>query len=340
VQTGTAQAVIVRFQSILLEHDLIVLGDQTNSGDVAVGGDLDVTGTGTFGSLECTTSNLGTDLAVDGTLTVTGTTTLNGAMDSTLVNAAGASANPWDFTGTLGIMNGSDDFTAIDINITNADHTGSNTIQGVDIGAITGDDQATETALMVGTGWDAGLDLNGTPVVIGADGGVTLDETSDDVVALSTGAGAGTVSVLVGNLKVGNGTPGTAQDGEDAYVEGGLEVDGTAKLDGAVNIGGNTDVAGTLQYGASNLYPVGYASSGYKVVTGITPVFTGTVGITHGLSVVTSVQVSLCQDSAAAAAGASVTISGTTVTAKSWKSDGSTAADVGTTVCYTVIGTP
>lgn len=44
------------------------------------------------------------------------------------------------------------------------------------------------------------------------------------------------IGVLVGNLKVGNGTPGTAQDGEDAYVEGTFEVDGASRFDGAVSL--------------------------------------------------------------------------------------------------------
>jgi hypothetical protein len=74
------------------------------------------------------------------------------------VNAAGGSFNPWDWTGTLGIMDGSDDFTLFDINITNADHTStSNTVQVMDIAAITGDAHATETAIKIGTGWDEGI---------------------------------------------------------------------------------------------------------------------------------------------------------------------------------------
>lgn len=74
-------------------------------------------------------------------------------------NAAGGSKNPWDWTCTLGIMDGSDDFTLFDVNITNADHTGSsNTVQVLDIAAITGDAHATETGIKIGAGWDAGID--------------------------------------------------------------------------------------------------------------------------------------------------------------------------------------
>ena len=71
--------------------------------------------------------------------TLAGTIPISGATNYTQVNAASGSANPWDYTGTLGVMNGSDDFTLFDINITNANHTGSNTIQAIDIAGITGD---------------------------------------------------------------------------------------------------------------------------------------------------------------------------------------------------------
>lgn len=42
------------------------------------------------------------------------------------------------------------------------------------------------------------------------------------------------LNITTGNLKVGNGTPGVTQNGEDAYVEGTLEVDGAVTLDGAL----------------------------------------------------------------------------------------------------------
>jgi len=98
--------------------------------------------------------------------TLAGTIPISGATNYTQVNAASGSANPWDYTGTLGVMNGSDDFTLFDINITNANHTGSNTIQAIDIAGITGDTEATEVAMKVASGWDYGL-YTVSPVYIG-----------------------------------------------------------------------------------------------------------------------------------------------------------------------------
>ena len=61
---------------------------------------------------------------------------------------------------TLGAMDGSDSFAAFRAAITNANHTGSgNTIFGFDAPNITGDAEASEYALNIGTGWDAPIAL-------------------------------------------------------------------------------------------------------------------------------------------------------------------------------------
>ncbi len=49
---------------------------------------------------------------------------------------------------------------------------------------------------------------------------------------------------LTGSLTVGNGTPTVEQDGEDAYIEGQLEVDGEAQFDGTVDINGAVAIDG------------------------------------------------------------------------------------------------
>jgi len=57
-------------------------------------------------------------------------------------------------------------------------------------------------------------------------------------ISLTTVAGDG-FNLLTGNLKVGNGTPGVTQNGEDAYIEGTLEVDGAVTFDGTLTGAGN-----------------------------------------------------------------------------------------------------
>lgn len=145
--------------------------------DAAAGLDIDVGATNGMsidgGMVDIGTCTAGTasgdnDLCVAGVLEVDGELELDGALDAdstanfagvatfqeailnTLVNGAGASANPIDYTGTLGIMDGSDLFEAIDINITGAAHTGnSNIVTGIDIDFTTADPQVQTTAINV-----------------------------------------------------------------------------------------------------------------------------------------------------------------------------------------------
>lgn len=71
-------------------------------------------------------------------------------------------------------------------------------------------------------------------------------KTDSGTLGLTTLAADG-FKVLVGNFWVGNGTPGTASmNGEDAYIEGQLEVDGTAQFDGAVTAASTLGVTGVL----------------------------------------------------------------------------------------------
>lgn len=80
------------------------------------------------------------------------------ALNVAAINAAGGSATAVTINPTLGIMDGSDTWTGVSIAPTNANHTGaSNTVTGISVGAITGDPDATETALSIGSGWDVGL---------------------------------------------------------------------------------------------------------------------------------------------------------------------------------------
>jgi cytoskeletal protein CcmA (bactofilin family) len=73
----------------------------------------------------------------------------------------------------------------------------------------------------------------------------TFKKTDGANLDLTTAATEG-LRVMVGNLRVGDGSPGTAaMDGKDAYIEGQLEVDGSIQLDGAVTAASSLAVTGT-----------------------------------------------------------------------------------------------
>ena len=135
---------------------------------------------------------------------------------------------PVDTTGT-----NTHNALTIDMDIGNATG-GTNAARGIQIDALTGDAQvttsginigaltgtgATENAIVIGSGWDAGIST-ASPMSL-----TSTFSTTDDVTILTPG-----------DLIVGNGTPSVTQNGEDAYIEGTLEVDGAVEFDGAIDI--------------------------------------------------------------------------------------------------------
>lgn len=79
---------------------------------------------------------------------------------------AGAGGDLLDITDTLAIMDGSDTFQGIDLNVTGANHTGTaNVIVGLGVNLATADDQALETAVVVDGSWDIALDAGDLPVI-------------------------------------------------------------------------------------------------------------------------------------------------------------------------------
>lgn len=93
--------------------------------------------------------------------------------------------------------------------------------------------------------FSGGVDLDGSTLTMDADGDTTLVASQDDVIT-ATITDTTYLVIANGNLKVGNGSPTTSQNGEDAYVEGGFEVDGTARFDGAIDANSTADIAGNI----------------------------------------------------------------------------------------------
>jgi hypothetical protein len=91
----------------------------------------------------------------------------------------------------------------------------------------------------------SGLTLNSTSAAL------ALQTTTSGNITATTGAAAGLFNVLTGNLKVGDAAPDTTQNGEDAFIEGTLEVDslgGGGTL--CVNVS-NTGLLGTTTCGSA-----------------------------------------------------------------------------------------
>ncbi len=161
--------------------------------------------------------------------------TQEGAFDSTIRNAintdiaelyATVGGAPFGITATTGTFSST----------LNADGA-------VTFGSTVGITGATTAAAITGSG-TLTLDDNS-----GASPSFTLQDATNET-ALFSKVDAGYLTLtsdatdgfnqLVGNLKVGNGTPGVTLNGEDAYVEGTFEVDGATQFDGNVTVGANS----------------------------------------------------------------------------------------------------
>jgi len=99
------------------------------------------------------------------------------------------------------------------------------------------------------------LDVNGGDITLAND--ETISNAVNNYVTVTLGAATGNFGIDTGNLKVGNGTETTALAGEDAYIEGNLEIDGAGNFDGALDVAGEFSVAGT----AFQASPSGYITA-------------------------------------------------------------------------------
>jgi hypothetical protein len=145
----------------------------------------------------------------------------SGAMD---IDGTGST---WNVTGAgAGTLNSLTTTTTAAIG-TNITVTGNTTLNGnTDIG------NAVTDTLSITAYIDADVSLDdgsGAPPQLifrdGSDETAAFNKTLTGALTLTTQADDG-LNIAVGNLRVGNGTPGTApMDGEDVYIEGQLEID-------------------------------------------------------------------------------------------------------------------
>jgi len=116
------------------------------------------------------------------------------------------------------------------------------------------------------------------------------------------------------------------------------------ELAGTLDVAGNTDLVGTLNYGANNLYPIGYVSSGQHVLLIAQDTTGSETVVTTPLTAIVWAMCTMCDDpTAAGSTGAYCTVSITTnvVTGNVWQDDGVTISDeADVCVNYIVSGTP
>ncbi|MFH0809380.1 MAG: hypothetical protein V2A77_02745 [Pseudomonadota bacterium] len=207
---------------------------------------------------------------VAGTLNVTGAATLGSVTYTTLYTptivaaAAGNVALAIDAAGNGAIGIGATSTGTVTV-------TPAAVFSGnVDIG-----DAATDTLTITSIiDGDVTLDDNAgaSPSLIlkdATDETATFSKVDAGFLTLTTVAGDG-LQVTTGNLKVGNGVPGVAQDGEDLYVNDVLEVDGAAYFDGAATVAGATTLNGDVAITDQILQTLGDNAEETIITTAVT----------------------------------------------------------------------
>lgn len=309
----------VQLRDVRILQDLAVGGDATVTGDVSVGDDLTVTDDITAGGdvtitggLEVTGGVTGTNVLTSGNQTIAGIKTF-----STPAAFTGGVTGPIVVTGPTAAATAT---PAVVMNNTGAANT-----------SLRVETQATPWFEVYNNGAArlySTLKVDGASDLIGniADSGGVL--TVADNMIIDGQADAIQLTVQ------GHSTQNTS-----LLV---LETsDGTDVL--TASNAGNVDVAGTLQYGANNLYPVGYATSGQQLVYG-TAAVTGTLVLPHGLTTVTFCSAVLGEDpktGVGEAAFVTVAVAANACTAKVWQDDWTTASvETNVVVQWLVIGAP
>ena len=274
--TNGPYALFVDLGTTRLDGDAIVGGGTSftetlsNAGFVMGGDDLFVAGL----------AGVEGNIYTDGSLVVGATTTYsNGSITDTDSNAddlfdfslaAGADAFRIS-TGNLRVGNGTSDvaLNGEDAYIEGTLEVDSNVRFDGDL-AVNGGDITSTGALNISPGGTLTIGDGGDAVIIDSNGTVTLNDTvlAFQAAGTITTSGAGNdlnfspadeldvnlttgsdlMEVFIGNFKVGNGTPDVTLNGEDAYVEGTLEVDSAARFDAAItqNFTGTTTDAFTI----------------------------------------------------------------------------------------------
>ncbi|MDD5538351.1 MAG: hypothetical protein PHF12_05240 [Candidatus Omnitrophica bacterium] len=183
-------------------------GDLTlSSGDLSVTGNFTLTGSFYQSAVAAAAAgnvNLTVDAAGNGTITIGGTSTGNTIFPGVAV-----------FNGNVDIGNAATDTLSITSIIDSS---------------VTLDDGATDSPSFI--------------LKDATDETATFVKKDGANLQLTTTATEG-LQIITGNLWVGNGSPGTAaMDGEDFYVNGDSEFDGSVQLDGAVTFAGTVAVNG------------------------------------------------------------------------------------------------
>lgn len=141
-----------------------------------------------------------------------------------------AATTPVDTTGT-----NEHNALNIDLEIGNASG-GTNTVNAIKIDDITGDAQVTETGLLLGTGFDVGIDAQGTKIDLDADNDTSIVASTDDQIDIEV-AGAIDFTITANAFTANDGSVIETDTINEVGSGAGVTIDGVLVKDGTTHAG-------------------------------------------------------------------------------------------------------
>jgi hypothetical protein len=120
----------------------------------------------------------------------------------------------------------------IDIEIGNASG-GTNTVNAIKIDNITGDAQVTETGILLGTGFDVGIDMQGTKIDLDAAGTTSITAGTDNTIDIEI-AGANDFQLTANTFTALSGSTIATNTIAETTAASGVTVDGALIKDGVL----------------------------------------------------------------------------------------------------------
>lgn len=163
-----------------------------------------------------------------------------------------AATSPVDTTGT-----NTHNALNIDLEIGNASG-GTNAVRAIAIDNITGDAQVTATGILLGTGYDIGLDMQGTKLELDADNDTSIIASTDDQIDIEI-AGAIDFTLTVNTLTAVSGSTIATNTIAETTADNGVAIDGLTIKDGTVRDGTATSAS----------FVIGAETGGHEITVNI-----------------------------------------------------------------------
>lgn len=151
---------------------------------------------------------------------------------------SGATTNLLEIAATIPVdTTGTNTHNALNIDLEISNSTGgTNAVNGIAIDNITGDAQVTATGVLLGTGFDIGLDMQGTKLELDADNDTSIIASTDDTIDIEV-AGANDFQITANTFTALSGSVIATNTINETTAASGVTIDSLLIKDGTVRDG-------------------------------------------------------------------------------------------------------